>query len=279
MKIRLNIKRTITLSLLGLLVIIVSATLILREHYVVPILMYHSISEDSPDKDNLLAISADTFNRQMEFLQTRKYNVISLKELARLMREDAPLPHNTVVITFDDGYQDNFTVVFPIIKKYDIPITIFICPMLISEEEQYLTWPQVKKLSDSSLVDIGSHTLNHTFLPDLKGREESLIMQISGSKEILEDILKVPIDSFSYPAGGFNKNIRRIVEESGYRVAVATKPGLDYPDDDIFALKRLRISEHNKNMFIFWVKLTGLYTKVREWQRKDKDKDLKINYE
>ncbi len=279
---KIRFKKTIKLTLIGLfatiILIIVSGAVILSQHYIVPILMYHSISEDIPDEDNLLSVSANTFNRQMEFLRKHEYNVISLGELVRLMQEDSPIARNTVVITFDDGYQDNFTVVFPLIKKYDIPLTIFVCPMCISDEQHYLTWPQLKKLSDSSLVDIGSHTLSHAFLPEIKDQRR-LTKQIEGSGNILEDILKVPVDFFSYPAGGFNKKIRQIVIDSGYTAAVATKPGIDYPDDDIFALKRMRISEHNSNMFIFWVKLTGFYTKLREWQRRYKDKDLKFNYE
>lgn len=262
-----------SLAIIGLGAVII---FVLPRHYLVPILMYHSIGEDIPDKDNLLSISVSSFEKEMKFLKDRKFNVISLEDLADYIDSGLRLPRNSVVVTFDDGYKDNFILAFPLLKKYNIPATIFICPLLISQEPDYLTWTQVKKLASSPLIDIGSHGLSHAYLPDIKDQRQ-LSYQIKTSKILLGEILNVPIKFFSYPAGGFTKKIRQMVIDSGYRGAVATKPGRRYPDNDIFALKRMRISEHNKNLFVFWVKLTGFYVPLREWQRRHKDKDIYTN--
>lgn len=257
-------------------VFLVSAFVYLKPRYTVPILMYHSVTL-SPDRNNLLEVSASAFQRQMQFLKKHNYRVIRLKELAKLFSEKQAIPHRTVVITFDDGYRDNLDVAFPILKKYQLPATIFVSPLHIAGESKYLIWSELKKLADSGLIDIGSHTLKHVFLLDVKEDEGELYRQIRNSKEMLEYRLGRTIDLFSYPAGGFNQKIRQLVIDSGYVAAVASKPGLKYPNNDIFALKRMRISKNDENLFNFWVKLTGYYGPIREWQRRNKDKD--ISYE
>jgi len=69
---------------------------------------------------------------------------------------------------------------------------------------------------------------------------------------------------FSYPEGRFDDKIRQLVIDAGYRLAVATHPGKYYPNDDIFALKRLRISENAKGLFVFWAETSGFYTFIKE---------------
>ena len=92
--------------------------------------------------------------------------------------------------------------------------------------------------------------------------------QINDSKRILEKRLAAEIEEFSYPEGRFTDKIRQEVIDAGYSVAVATNPGKDYPDDDVFALKRLRISENSRNMFVFWVETSGFYTFMKEHRHK-----------
>jgi peptidoglycan/xylan/chitin deacetylase (PgdA/CDA1 family) len=272
----MTLRRVVRVVLIGscaaVAAFLINVFIYLAPRYTVPILMYHSISAN-PDKNSLLSVSASTFEKQMQFLRRHRYNIISLKDLAELTKKKLVIPHNTIVITFDDGYCDNLTVAYPVLKRYKIPATIFVSPFYISNEAKYLTWAELKKLSESQLIDIGSHTLKHVFLLDFKDEAE-LYAQIRYSKELLERRLGVAIASFSYPAGGFNKKIRQLVIDSGYQAAVATKPGLKYPNNDIFALKRMRISERDSNLFVFWFKLSGYYNPIREWQRHNKDKGI-----
>jgi peptidoglycan/xylan/chitin deacetylase (PgdA/CDA1 family) len=88
--------------------------------------------------------------------------------------------------------------------------------------------------------------------------------QIADSKRILEQKLKRPVTMFSYPAGLFNSRVRSLVIDAGYKLAVATSPGRDYPSDDIYALKRLRISHTSDNLFVFWFETSGIYTFFKE---------------
>ena len=86
--------------------------------------------------------------------------------------------------------------------------------------------------------------------------------------KILEEKLGRRINAFSYPAGRFNDRIRQLVMAAGYKLAVATNPGKKFADDDIFALKRLRISANSNNLFIFWVETSGYYNFMREHRHK-----------
>ncbi len=270
-------KAVLAVILVGFLIFVSVVTVYLRKHAITPIIMYHSIEAKAADKKNLLVVGAAAFEEQMRFLREHKYNVISLKELANLIKNKLPIPPKTVVITFDDGYKNNLTVALPVLKRYNLPATIFVAPTEISRVPYYLNWEELKSLSETPLIDIGAHSMSHAFLPGIKD-ENTLIYEIRGSKKMLEKKLGKNISLFSYPAGGFNKKIRQIVIDSGYLAAVTSKPGIGYPSNDIYALKRIRISESKYNLPVFWYKVSGVYTPAQEWQRRHKDKGILHGY-
>jgi peptidoglycan/xylan/chitin deacetylase (PgdA/CDA1 family) len=130
----------------------------------------------------------------------------------------------------------------------------------------FMTEGQIIQMSGSGLVTIGSHTLTEKYLPTIKEKQE-LKREIFDSKAKLEAILSRPVTCFSYPIGGFNKEIRQMAVDAGYRVCVATSPGLYYPNDDLFALKRVRISQNSENLFILWFETSGLYKYLLELRK------------
>jgi len=214
-----------------------------------------------------LIVSPETFDRQMSFLKRHKYNIVPLETLANLIKEKEKIPPKTVAITLDDGYRDNYTNAFPILKKYNLPATIFIIVEEVGRPlGDRLSWGEIKIMQDSGIITFGSHTLGPTPLINIKSDEE-LKRQIFDSKRVLEEKLGREVRLFSYPEGMFNAKIRQMVIEAGYTCAVATNPGKYYPDDDIFALKRIRISERAKNMFVFAVETSGLYTFMKEYNK------------
>ena len=240
-----------------------------RTKYVVPILMYHMVDPRAWRAD-ALTVSDRAFRRQMQFLRARRYNVIPLEEVADLVKNKKPIPPKTVAITFDDGYRNSYTCAFPILKEYRIPATVFI---IVNEVERArgdrLSWIQIREMRDSGLVSIGSHCLGPDPLIKIKS-EEALRKEIVDSKNILEGKLGTAIHAFSYPEGMFTPRIRQLVIDAGYTLAVATNPGKAYPSDDVFALKRLRISENCRNMFVFLVESSGFYTWIKENKRRHK---------
>ncbi|MFC1508175.1 polysaccharide deacetylase family protein [Candidatus Omnitrophota bacterium] len=249
--------------LIAILVLIVCGFLWAKEQYVVPIVMYHRINNQA--ELSKLNVSPESFKTQMQFLKKHRYNVVKLEELPDLMKKGA-LPYKTIAITFDDGYENNYTEAYPVLKEFNIPATIFISPALIGKED-YLTWDQVIELSESGLVSIGSHTMTHAWLPGKATQD--LDMEIYDSKRAIESHLRKEVNSFSYPLGGFDRYIREKVINAGYKIAVATNPGKDYPKHDIFAMKRVRISRTSDNLFVFWIETSGFYTWIKEHRDED----------
>lgn len=241
--------------------------LMLRTQYVVPILMYHSVGPFSAKWERLTVLPS-TFERQMRFLRSHHYSIITVEELAELLKEKKKIPHNTVVITFDDGMLNNYEYAFPVLKKYRIPATIFVIANEVARPQGYrLNWEQIQEMQNSGLVVIGSHALDSVPLTNIS-QEDEIKKQIIDSKKILEEKLKRKVNTFSYPEGRFTEQIRRFVIDAGYTAAVATNPGKKFSNKDIFALKRLRISSNAHNLFVFWVQASGYYNFIREHRHK-----------
>jgi peptidoglycan/xylan/chitin deacetylase (PgdA/CDA1 family) len=154
------------------------------------------------------------------------------------------------------------------LRKYNLPATIFIIVNEIGRPQQdRLNWDEIDKMQESGIIDFGSHCLGPEPLVNIKS-EGIIREEIFDSKRALEARLGSPILAFSYPEGKFNDKIRQLVIGAGYRVAVTTKPGKSFPNDDIFALKRLRISSTSDNLFVFWFETTGFYSFIREaWHK------------
>lgn len=241
----------------------------IKDKYVVPILMYHSVDTVTESR-NKLKITVQTFRKQMQFLKAHKYNILPLNKLVLLIKEKKIIPKNTVVITFDDGMENNFIFAYPVIKEFKIPVTIFLIVDEIGKFER-LTLTQIKEMQDSGLVNFGSHSLGPEPLVNIKSDEE-IKRQIFDSRKILEDKLGVKVNLFSYPEGFFNDKIKKMVIDAGYIGAVATIPGLGFANDDIFVLKRLRISESAKNMVNFYGQISGYYMIFKERHKERKEK-------
>lgn len=252
---RIRVKRWVVVIVLA-----VAAYALLNRAYMTPILMYHHVDERWQEWK--LSVSPHSFERQMEFLKAHRYNVIPLGEYVSLLKDKKPIPKKTVVLTFDDGYDNNFTEAFPVLKKMGFPATIFIQVDGVGRRG-YMTWDDIAILIENG-IEIASHTVHHGFLPDLP--EEEMKKEIVESKAILESRLQRPITLFSYPGGGFNAAARQQVIDAGYEGAAATHPGPDYPDLDPYALKRIRVSRTSDNLFVFWLQLSGFYTHYEEFR-------------
>lgn len=251
-----------------ILLIFISAAYFLKQKYVVPIIMYHSVTPEA-NPENRLTVSTAAFRRQMRFLKSFGYNIVPLEEIAALIRDKKKVPAKTIAVTFDDGYIDNYTYAFPVLKEYKIPATIFIIVDEVGRRQNdRLNWSQIEEMQKSGLITFGSHCLGPVLLKEISSAEE-LKRQIFDSKKILEKKLAKPLNLFSYPGGGFDDRIKRQVIEAGYMAAVTTSPGRKFSDWDIFALKRLRISSTSDNLFVFWIETSGFYTFLKEHRDDD----------
>ena len=239
---------------------------VLPRGYVIPILMYHSVENGAPP-ENRLVVSPQTFDRQMRFLKEHRYNVISLERLAGLLKAKAVIPPWTVVITLDDGYRNNYTEAFPILKRYGLPATIFVIVKEVGRpQHDRLSWEEIKEMQSSGLITVGSHCLGPEPLINIPSPQQ-LHAEVFNSKMILQQQLGRDVVLFSYPEGMFTPHIRQLVIDAGYLAAVGTTPGKTYPSDDRYVLKRLRISETSRNLFVFAIQISGFYTFIKEHRK------------
>jgi peptidoglycan/xylan/chitin deacetylase (PgdA/CDA1 family) len=226
--------------------------------YTVPIMMYHNV--DDADEFRANTVSPRHFEQQMAYLKAHGFRVLSLDELVQLTKSRKSLPRKSAVITFDDGYADNYEHAYRILKKYGYPAIIFVLADLMNTDG-YLTWEQLKKMVNNGIM-VGSHTRRHSYLPDLSPAEQR--DEIFGSKRIIEQNLSVPTDYFSYPIGGFNQEIKQLVKEAGYQGAVTTNRGNDRLNKDVFELKRIRFGDRDNRNDYLWIKLSGYYNLFRK---------------
>lgn len=256
----MKIRRALRFVLTGVLVFAILGggfSLWLSSRYTVPIMMYHHVAGTRAVRAD--TVSPQRFEWHMAYLRDNHFHVLSLDTLAQAIRQKKPLPARSVVITFDDGYEDNYTHAFPILKKYRFPATIFVSSDLM-DGPGYLTTQQMKEMLAHGM-DIGSHTRTHVYLPDLT--EEKQAAEIRGSKERLEEILGVPVKYFAYPSGGFTEPIKHLVREAGYYGACTTNRGYDRLNRDVFELKRVRFSDKDNRRDYLWMKMTGFYNLFR----------------
>ena len=257
--------KTIKWVLSVLILMFVAAGIFFRVYvyprYTVPVLMYHRIDDR---KNDTLSVSPDIFTRQMRFLKDNSYNVISVTELVRGIKNKKKFEHNTVAITFDDGYVNNFLYAFPILAKYDFPATLFLITDKVGESKEFVNWDQARLMMKSGIT-LGAHTRSHAYLPDIKDPEK-LWEEIAGSKKIIEENTGCDVKFFCYPVGGFNEKVIQDVKKAGYEAAFTTNRGMDKFNNDLYALQRIKVM--NKP-FHFRAQLSGYYNLFREAKKGD----------
>ena len=202
----------------------------------IPILMYHSISYE---KGNTLRIPKETFREQMKYLKDNNYTTLTLDDLYSYMKANKSLPKKSIVITFDDGYNDNFTNAYPILKEFNLKATVFVITNTIDKNKNYLTSNEIK-LMDKNNIQIESHTAAHDHLSTISYISDVKTMTVAKSK--LEGILNRKINYIAYPYGEYNYDTIKAAKKAGYTLAFSTEYGWINKDNNIYSLGRIFVS-------------------------------------
>ena len=205
----------------------------------IPVLMYHSIIYG---KGNSNSLSIETFEKQMKYLKDNGYHTITLTDLYRYFMRVEAIPEKSVVLTFDDGYENNYSVMFPILKKYKFKATIFVITSHIDKDHKFMTSKQLLEM-DKYGVDIESHTVNHEKLKMIS--KDKRLKTLIQSKKDLEKILNKKINYFAYPGGAYNKSAINAVKEAGYTMAFTIDGrwrGWSSKNDGLLSLHRVNIN-------------------------------------
>lgn len=202
----------------------------------VPVLMYHSVGID---KNNPVVINPQILEEQFKYLKDNGYSTITLDDLYSYLENDAQIPEKSVVLTFDDGYENNYTEMFPLLKKYGFRATIFMISSYVDKNADFLTSAQLKEM-DAYGVDIESHTVNHEHLKTLT--KDKQLDTITQSKTFLEKLLNKKINYIAYPYGEYNKDTLTCTETAGYKLALTTDGRWAMKKNGILSLDRVYIS-------------------------------------
>ena len=218
----------------------------------VPILLYHNITSDDSTGD-LANISAKDFENHMKAIVNAGYDVIKLSDYIAYVRGEKTLPDKPLVITFDDGYLSNYEIAYPILKRLQIPATIFVVTGTVGERVEdgkvnnsHFSWVQALEMQQSGLIDIESHTLSHVDLSKMS--KSDIQKELRMSKFMIEKYLGKTCEVIAFPYGGYDEKLVPLAELAGYRVEVLVDDRLSsdpsYANvkwDGLHSIKRLTV--------------------------------------
>ena len=214
-----------------------------NEHAVsVPVLMYHYVrplSDKISFAGNSLSVTPEHFESQMKELVDGGYTTVTPDQLNRAIQGKEDLPAHPVLITFDDGYRDQYMHAFPILFDKHLKATFFIITDYVTGFQAYMDIPMMKVMEHSGVATIASHTKSHAMLgkySDVRQQDE-----IFDSKKTLESLFGHPINTFAYPYGSFTTTTQKFVQDAGYTMAFSTIPGTVHVPHALYELRRIRV--------------------------------------
>ena len=250
-----------------------------KKKYEVPVVMYHRVINKSENEGiHGTYIYENIFREHMKYLKDNNFSVITFEDLNNIgWRNRFDKNKKYIIITFDDGYVDNYELAFPILKEFNFKATIF-----LMGESTYNEWDvkadgeksfplmsveMIKEMQDYG-IEFGAHTFNHPKLNKLSNDE--IKYQIVDVKKPLEEKIGREIITFAYPYGILNDYAKKMVEEAGYTFGVATDSGSVCLSNDLYQIRRIAIFP-NTNLFSFKRKVKGNYNFIKI-KRENKNK-------
>jgi peptidoglycan/xylan/chitin deacetylase (PgdA/CDA1 family) len=227
----------------------------------VSILMYHQVGIfPRPKSHRAVYCHLRRFKAQMAYLHFFRYNVLSLSTATAGLFGNGKLPSHSVVLTFDDGYDNFRKFAFPILQRYDFPATVFLVSDLIGKDAR---WREKNGRPGTPLMDarailelrakniaFGSHTRTHPRLTHMN--PENQRQEIVESKIALEGLLHEKVRYFCYPSGDYDEMVVDLVRRAGYEAALTCDRGAATPDENPFALPRKAVSFGDSLIGFFW---------------------------
>ena len=198
----------------------------------VSVLMYHMIG-DIPD--NGAVLTEEHFRAQLELIRKNGFHPITMNELYAYVTEGASLPEKPLCITFDDGYADNYSVVYPLMKEYGYPWTVFVITGDVGKPGR-MTWDELSEMAESRQVTIASHTATHPKLAEISA--EAARADILAAQKALKEHLGIENRWLAFPYGSYDAEVIDIAKSLGIQMVVTSDSGRVHTGDNPYALRR-----------------------------------------
>ena len=215
---------------------------------VVPVLLYHSVSDEPTGEFGPYTVSRRQLASHLDQVTGLGFSTLTFGQLVARRAAGLPLPPRTAVITFDDGFAD-FDNAWPELTQRGLAATLYVTAGTVGRRSEWLTplgAGGLPMLSRSQLLDlaadgceIGAHSMSHPQLDCLA--RPAAAAEILQSKDVLEQALGRRIDTFAYPHGYHDKAVKHLVTAAGFTSAAAVRNALSPADDDPFALARVTV--------------------------------------
>ncbi len=227
--------------------------------------MYHRFGENEYPSTN---IRIQQFKSHVQEMTSDKYNVMSLEKIITNLQAGKPLPDRSVAITIDDAYSSVYEIAWPMLKSAGLPFTIFMSADPVDQGKGgYMSWDQLREMSQSPLVDIAGHSLRHAHLAEINIQTAQHDIQ-SDFQRIKDEIGKAPA-LFSYPYGEASTELMNIVKETGYISAFGQHSGAMTSADNQYFLPRFPVNERYGELDRFSMSINTLGLAVTDVLPKD----------
>jgi len=209
----------------------------------VPILVYHSVMPHHPGQtaeQRVLDVDDSVFAAQMRYLVEGGYRVVSFAALVDALEGRDTLPTRAVVITFDDGWENQYRHAFPILRRFGLPATFFVFTTSIGKDSKLMTWQQLSELQAAGMT-IGSHTRTHPALPYYHA---ALHNEVAMSRADIAQHLGHAPDFFAYPFGAWDAQSAASARTAGYRAARTYRGGPWNAPSDVYHLRAVPVTDN-----------------------------------
>lgn len=241
-------------SLLLLSILFLFPLNLYAEEFKVPILLYHRFANSVNDS---MTITNKVFASHLEYLNKNGYKVIPLRQLIDFYIGKSPAPpKKSVVIVADDAHKSVYTDMYPMVKKYRYPVTVFAYPSAVSNAKYAMTWDQLRELKKSNLFDIQSHTYWHPNFKkerrklSQKALDDLVLTQLRKSKARLETEIGTKVDMLAWPFGIYDDYLISKAKETGYISTFTIERRHATAKDSVMKLPRyLLVNADNEKAF------------------------------
>lgn len=213
----------------------------------IPVLAYHRIG----DTEGHLTIRPEKFEEDLIRLGEMGYETISLDTFRKfLIDSNCEMPLKPIIITFDDGYLDNYLNAFPLLRKYGMTASFYIITSLVGEEDR-LAVGHIREMAANGM-SIGSHTVSHRSLGEM-GPEEAT-SELVLSRAYLEGMLQKPVEFVAYPKGSYNGATGPLAFSAGYCGGFSIQPGTCTRNTNPFLLRRIPVFSYDRDIQMTMIK-------------------------